>query len=144
MPAGTLVCEGRYWDRLPHSPGWYQPLAPFAEGTKFLFRAQHVLKGYLITQPFQLGVLQPPTANLKYLDQCNKNHWHRLKHIHPTSMDDLHFEKEMRERMEMHLHDQDPEEEEALIQKEKEKEKERKQKKSVREELLCSTLVSLA
>ena len=99
MPAGTLVCEGIYWDRMYGSPGWYEP--PRNDSTerpkRLLFFMNHVLDGDLNPRsPEYSRGFQPKTK----VSQHNRPNKYRLKFLDEWRRKDLKAERMLRDKLE--------------------------------------------
>jgi hypothetical protein len=109
MPAGTIVCEGIYWTRVPFAKGWYEPPPPL-KPTKYLFWIQHVLKGHIQLEPYKAGVRVPTTSGMRNISADNRRTPNRLQMVPGYTMKDLEFEKDMRARMIIRVVNQDEKE----------------------------------
>jgi hypothetical protein len=109
MPAGTIVCEGIYWTRVPFAKGWYEPPPPL-KPTKYLFWIQHVLKGHIQLEPYKAGVRAPTTSGMRNISADNRRTPNRLQMVPGYTMKDLEFEKDMRARMIIRVVNQDEKE----------------------------------
>jgi hypothetical protein len=99
MPAGTLVCKAIYYDKIGQAPGWYEPplSSPSKPPKTYLFWLNHVLCGDI---QLESGSLTKKPGRGALISNHNKLTPYKLKLVNKHWMNELKFEKTVREKLE--------------------------------------------
>jgi hypothetical protein len=96
MPEGTTVVEGRYWNRVPRSPHWFQEGK--WDAPKLLFRVQYVLHPNIEMEAYHQRDGNLPATN-SLIEEQRRRAPTTCKKVPDIVVEDINLEKKRRNEL---------------------------------------------